>query len=277
MGAWGYCLFQSDHDFDVISEMSHEAGLAKLEEDAQARAKAEGKSDKEVNLIYYTIYSNDCSDPELVRKHLDSGVLVDMIAKKESKMLSKLDGSLDQRLDYLTRDPCYAYVLLGACAMTLGCQLPEAYVSMLKKVYTEGGIMADAQRQMRKALFGPGGYKNGKPYDFESKTLSETADSSATEEHDVNPLGFRPLNVLSPGGLFETGMTTSTTSLILKELRAQIHEPDACGGCGAEHRAGGKALLMCSKCHNRKYCSVKCQKKSWKVHRKVCVPPKASA
>lgn len=114
-------LFQSDHDFDMLGEMSHEAGLTKLEEDAQARAKAEGKSDKEVNSICYTIYGNDCSDPELVRKHLDSGVLVDMIAKKESKMLSKLTGSLDQRLDYLARDPYYAYVLLGACAMTLGC------------------------------------------------------------------------------------------------------------------------------------------------------------
>ncbi|XP_014561768.1 hypothetical protein COCVIDRAFT_33375 [Bipolaris victoriae FI3] len=265
MGAWGYCLFQSDNDLDIVSEMSDEAGLTKLEEEAQAP-----------HSIYYTIYRNICSDPELVRKHLDSGVLVDMIAKKESKMLSELTGSLDQRLDYLTRDPCYAYVLLGACAMTLGCQLPDAYVSMLKKVYTEGGLMPDAQRQMKKALFGPGGYKNGRPYDFGSKTLLETANAREVEERDTGSQGFVMMNVLSPGGIWNTGMTTSTTSLILKEPRAQRNEPDVCGGCGADHRAGGNALLTCSKCHNRKYCSIECQKKSWKVHRKVCVPPKAS-
>ncbi|EUC39278.1 hypothetical protein COCCADRAFT_31658 [Bipolaris zeicola 26-R-13] len=265
MGAWGYCLFQSGNDLDIVSEMSDEAGLTKLEEEAQAP-----------HSIYYTIYRDICSDPELVRKHLDSGVLVDMIAKKESKMLSELTGSLDQRLDYLTRDPCYAYVLLGACAMTLGCQLPDAYVSMLKKIYTEGGLMPDAQRQMKKALFGPGGYKNGRPYDFGSKTLLETANAREVEERDTGSQGFVMMNVLSPGGIWNTGMTTSTTSLILKELRAQRNEPDVCGGCGADHRAGVNALLTRSKCHNRKYCSIECQKKSWKVHRKVCVPPKAS-
>lgn len=58
---------------------------------------------------------------------------------------------------------------------------------MLKKVYIEGGLMPDAQRQMRRALFGPGGYKNGKPYDFRSKTLLETANSPEIEEHDVSP------------------------------------------------------------------------------------------
>ncbi|KAF3047445.1 hypothetical protein E8E12_006802 [Didymella heteroderae] len=61
--------------------------------------------------------------------------------------------------------------------MTLGCQLSVAYISMLKKVYTEGGLMPLAVKQVKKALFGPGAYKNGKPYRFKSKTLEEEADA----------------------------------------------------------------------------------------------------
>ncbi|EOA89718.1 hypothetical protein ACJQWK_02541 [Exserohilum turcicum] len=269
MGAWGYCLFESDHDFDMIGDMSHEAGLIKLEEDAKARAKAEGKSDKEVDAIFYSLYN--CSDPELVRSYLDSGVLVDMIAKKQAKMLSPLTGSQDERLEYWMSDPCYTYVLLAACAMTLGCRLPDTYIAMLKKVYTEGGLMPQAQQQMKKALFGPDGYINGVPYDFESKTILDVANSSAHEDEKDNGLDFVCLNVPSPGGLFSTGMTTSTTSAVLKELRAQLNKPDACGGCGAKEGAGKKVLLLCSKCRNRKYCSTECQKKSWKIH-KVCDP-----
>jgi hypothetical protein len=228
-----------------------------------------------VDGIHYSILADICFDPELVRKHLDSGVLVDVIAKKEAKMLSELTGSQDEMLEYCMEDPCYIYILLGACAMTLGCQLPDFYIGMLKKVYNQGGLMPDAQLQMRKTLFGPDGYKNGVPYDFESKSLLETANSPPSERK-ASPFGFHSLNVISPGGLFNTCMTTSTTSVILKELRDQRNKPDICGGCGAEHRNGFKALLMCSKCHNRKYCSIECQKKSWKIHKKVCEPPKTS-
>lgn len=39
-------LFQNDNDYDTISEMGHDMGLGKLEEDMQAAAKASGKSDE---------------------------------------------------------------------------------------------------------------------------------------------------------------------------------------------------------------------------------------
>lgn len=199
-------LFQSDHDFDMVSDLSHEAGLTKLEEDTQASAKAAGKSEEDTERsIHYSIYAGCCSDTELVRKHLDSGVLVDMIAKKEMKMLAPLTGSKEESLEHWMSDPCYVYVLLGACAMTLGCQLPTTYIAMLKKVYTEGGVMPDGQRQMKKALFGPDGYENGEPYDFESKTIVEEANSRPKEEPKDNGRGFTMMNVPSPGGLFNTG------------------------------------------------------------------------
>jgi hypothetical protein len=76
---------------------------------------------------------------------------------------------------------------------------------MLKKVYTEGGVMPDGQRQMKKALFGPGGYKNGEPYDFKSKTILEEANSKPAKEPEDNGRGFMLMNVPGPGGFFNTG------------------------------------------------------------------------
>ncbi|KAI4619651.1 hypothetical protein J4E83_005506 [Alternaria metachromatica] len=276
MGAWGYCLFQSDHDLDNVGDMGHELGLSKLQEDAHAVAKAQGKTEEEVERsIHYDIYAPCCSDPELIRKHLDSGVLVEMLSKKEAKILKPLTGSTDEGLEYWFSDPCYMYILLSACAMTLGCHLPASCIALLKKIFTEGGLMPDAQRQMHKALFGPDGYKDGEPYDFASKNLLEEVNASFEERLSSGP-GYGGLNVVSPGGMFETGMTTSTTSIVVKELRAQFNTPDECGGCGVEHRPKGKNLLTCSKCLNRKYCSVACQKKHWKIHKKVCEPAKKS-
>jgi hypothetical protein len=85
--------------------------------------------------------------------------------------------------------------------MTLGCRLPDTYISMTKKVYKEAGLMPDALQQMKKALFGPDGYKNGVPYDFGSKTLDETANSLSAEDPKPNARGYVGLNVPSPGGL----------------------------------------------------------------------------
>lgn len=153
---------------DIVVELSAEAGLLKMEEDAQAAAKAAGKSEKEFSSIYYTLYGE--SHPEEIREHLDSGVLTEMIANKEASILAM--PTKEQELEFYFRDPCYIYVLLGACAMTLGCQLPESYIEMMKKVYREGGLMPDALKQMERALFGPDGYTNGVPMILSRKASS---------------------------------------------------------------------------------------------------------
>jgi len=128
----------------MISEVGHEAGLTKLEEEAQAKAKAAGKSEKEIGSIYYSLYGNGSPRDDIVRKHLDSGALVNHIAKKEATLLAM--PTKDREIEYHLQDPCYAYVLLGACAMTLGCRLPESYIAMLKILYTEGGLIPHARR-----------------------------------------------------------------------------------------------------------------------------------
>jgi hypothetical protein len=146
MGAWGYSntpslsiiashklthqgLFQSDHDLDIVDELCYEAGLNEPANAAEAQAKAAGKSDKEIKDIYYTLSAQTCSDIPAVRAHLDSGMLAKLIKEKEDKMLA------EEQEPFSFRDPCYIYILLGACAMTLGCQLPDSYISMLKELY----------------------------------------------------------------------------------------------------------------------------------------------
>lgn len=54
---------------------------------------------------------------------------------------------------------------------------------------------------------------------------------------------------------------------------APKHDNDVCGACGAEKKADGGALMACSKCRKRHYCSAKCQKEEWKEHKKYCQPP----
>ena len=48
-GAWGYGIFESDHDQDIVSDLSHEAGLDELEE--AAVEKDPSKKDK----LYYIL------------------------------------------------------------------------------------------------------------------------------------------------------------------------------------------------------------------------------
>jgi hypothetical protein len=213
-----------------------------------------------------------CFDMAAVRAHLDSGVLAKLIKEKEDKMLA------EEQEPFSFRDLCYIYVLLGACAMTLGCQLPDSYISMLKKLYKEGGFMPDAVKQMKKALFGPNGYQNGVPYDFESRGLLETANLLSAAGTKPNASGFVGLNVPSPGGMFGGGMDGSDTSIVLKEMPDKKNKPGACGGCGMEKRADRRALQVCGGCKDRKYCSTACQTKHWnKVHKKVCEPAKVAS
>jgi hypothetical protein len=136
--------------------------------------------------------------------------------------------------------------------------------------------MPDAVQQMKKALFGPNGYKNGVAYDFESKGLLETANSVSKADSKPSPGGFSMLNVPSPGGMFGGGMAAGA-GVVLNELREKNANPTACGGCGVNNKEDGKALLVCARCKDRKYCSTMCQKKHWKAYKNVCEPAKVAS
>lgn len=57
----------------------------------------------------------------------------------------------------------------------------------------------------------------------------------------------------------------------IKELAKTLDDlPEGCAGCGKEEREDGRALLVCARCKEEKYCSTECQKKCWKTHKKAC-------
>ncbi|KAK3723963.1 hypothetical protein LTR37_001447 [Vermiconidia calcicola] len=59
---------------------------------------------------------------------------------------------------------------------------------------------------------------------------------------------------------------------VMNKAVERLYGPDACGGpgCGKTDTDEGGALAKCSGCTVRLYCGKKCQKKHWKIHKKVC-------
>ena len=113
MGAWGYGLFQSDHDYEIVDEFTKDIGLVELEKKIKGtnystppplpnfdmvwaadlgRARYVGRQSTQNAVnggkpeaerhLNYCMYAPFCSDPETVRKHVDSGRLATMLAEK---------------------------------------------------------------------------------------------------------------------------------------------------------------------------------------------------
>lgn len=114
MGAWDYGLFQSDHDFDVISELDDEIGLYKLQKEAEAKAGLDSNSDEDMqrSKFYYTLHHP--SDLEVVREFLNTPNVATGISPLQ-EALSKWQREADfgERVPF--RHPGYIFVLLGAC------------------------------------------------------------------------------------------------------------------------------------------------------------------
>lgn len=165
----------------------------------------------------------------------------------------------------------YTFVLLGACAMSLGCRIPQRFKTQIQKHFLHVGMLECPERQMFQALNGPGSYEEGVPYDFkvpEEVTAAHEADMEAQRARG----GVVMLNVPAPHG-FLTGPPK------VKALRTSMDEGQfggGCGGCGAQKKTDGETLLRCSKCKRRAYCSVECQEEHWKLHKKICKGPKKS-
>lgn len=107
MGAWGLGLFQSDQDLDLVSDLSGEAGIFELEEQANAAVFKStkgpsntgvddaGEDDGTDDGVHYSLLAMECSSEdaiEAVRKHMDNGKLTELVAKYEAKMVGGGDG-----------------------------------------------------------------------------------------------------------------------------------------------------------------------------------------
>ena len=213
MGAWGLGIFQSDHDYDLIAELAKTAGLPDIEARLKAaKEKRTGKPEPQSGAIgraqtteteafdgriHLSMYAKLCTDVETVRKHLESSVLTQMFAELERKFLSgeAVSGSMDYP-GYCSAG--YMYVLLGACAMTLGCKLDSTVIDSLKRKHLTVGFMRDALKQLDRALYGNKRYRNGNPYNFGSRCVRDTTPADIPEE-DKLCAGSNMINVQPPG------------------------------------------------------------------------------
>lgn len=112
--AWGLGLFQSPWDCRRIEELNREAKVWELQQSNFSKAMnsipgAFLLTDGMLGMRF-SIFGGECSDIAAVRKHLDSGVLEQMVAR-----LRKEVTPLGVKAPW--PDANYTVVLLGACAM----------------------------------------------------------------------------------------------------------------------------------------------------------------
>ena len=257
-------------DIDRNNESRVQALQKKYDTMATSNAKAMGKKvksgsggEEERVPVHYAVYGRLSADPDKVRKHLDAGILAKLLTKYQAKL----------RTSYTGYDRAgYSFILLGACAMSLGCQLPEATVSLMKKHYSNLGLMRIAKKQMEKALDEKTGYKNGKAWDFGSQGLRDTMESGGPPKEDR--LFPNAMNVEEPGSTAtstaDLGRKLAEQLTMANAMEATKHGPNGCGGCGAKEGKDGAELFNCGRCKKTKYCSKECQTKHWNLHKTIC-------
>ena len=184
--------------------------------------------------VFLMIYSKLCSDPDLVRKFLNKGdKLGSMVFGYKMEMQSATDPMNVMDYDGYSYTG-YRFVLLGACAMSLGCKLSGTFLQELRAKFREVGLAREALKQMDSALNGPNKYTNGVPYDFAGSTGHCEVDRNDVAEDDKlifstprSTINF--INVPCPGmsdqfpGAFtsQQEMTISETVYRTKMVKAQ--------------------------------------------------------
>ncbi|KAH0388744.1 hypothetical protein KCU92_g470, partial [Aureobasidium melanogenum] len=257
MGAWGYDLFQSDTDLDTVEMLDDAADLNevkkkiiadrarysfKSEEKEEASNKdADTDDNTEDDDIYMTLYNP--SHPDLVQQHLDSGVLTRMI----NNFRDKGQGN--------------ALCLLIACAMQLGCNVPDWCRQELILTYQKCRLPPEGEVRFGKALRD---YRNGIPYPFNCKGLNLTVNTGNPFYKESEIFWMRLEEV--PAGEEITQENTT-----IERVYGDFNQPvDVCGNCGAKQCDDGSPLKRCAGCKERLYCSKTCQKAHTPKHSCLC-------
>ena len=271
--AQGDGILQSSKEFEIIAQLDEALGMRELR--AKVVSKAGFKAKKWDHFpCRFSINRDLCYHPksiEVVRAYMDSGVLSDHI------------------YDYFEKgDRCWGdddvqrYIILVACAMTVGCTIPErvlekmesmqspAFVKDLKQTDPSCALKPLANAQLKKAL---AEYQADKPYDFGNTTMLEASYlhmfPGTTKVKNVDNLKLVEITE-KDGRLIGSYIEPPTDEDIYLK---PVYHYQLCAKCGkAEKKAGGE-LLACGGCHERKYCSKECQKSHWKMHKIICARP----
>lgn len=160
--------------------------------------------------------------------------------------------------------------------MELGCTLPPGFQERLKSNYHRVGLWEDEREQMRRAC---DEYVDGKPYEFVSLGLLETANMRMDGEFqrpEPRPPGLEPLPPQEAGAA-DGQPAPKRLKVEPKAAPAPIVEefclsfpPDTCANCGATQGHGTPDLKRCKGCKNTLYCFEGCQKWHWFRHRRHC-------
>ncbi|POS71543.1 hypothetical protein DHEL01_v210057 [Diaporthe helianthi] len=293
MGRWGYGLFEGDYDLDAIEEIfDHDVKKPLKKEVVRLRLKAweekqiEKKSGEDGNKSgsaetskkpskkelqkdwEYDVNLYHLEYPRLVRDYLDSGVLAFLIRlhgpKKPNSRWSEDHGHKD-------------LVLIAFCAMELGCTLPPGFLARLKANYRRVGLIGEELEQIRR---GCEEYVNGKPYNFVSLGLVETASMSMdgeTKRPEPRPPGLEPVpaeetvtTAEEPASKRRKIEPKATAPVPAAEEYDLVFPADTCANCGATQGHGSPDLKRCMGCKTTLYCFEGCQKWHWFRHRCHC-------
>lgn len=224
--------------------------------------------------VTYSVYAGNCSNLEAaqkVRDHFDSGVLHKLVRKLVANFFNPIAAS-----DYT----CHGYVpvILGACAMSLGCstlhtspgfkQFFPTFKDMMLGVLPFAPLVYGARVQMATALNKNGGFQSGTPIDFAN--YARPLENVFDVQPDAHVGGM-------VGGVYQDYAILVETdkchdSIVSPILKAQMgYSPNekVCGGCGIEP----VKALVCTRCKDQIYCNTMCQRKDYRRHKQVCRTP----
>ncbi|KAM0716506.1 hypothetical protein Q7P37_007951 [Cladosporium fusiforme] len=263
---WSEYLFDNDGALNAVSRLNELAGLDKLNTAAAT----------DQSVITHSLYAPQCASDEAreqVRKHLDSGVLHELTRKMVANYFNPISAE-----DYTYHG--FHPVILGACAMSLGCSTLytapgykmffKTYKDMLVGIFECVPLMDGAKEQMKKALLDADGFKPGSPLDFSTFARSSALSASAKADpclallHGGLPHGYDSKRKIEPiVGQFEHVIGPCDKEDM------EYPDDDLCGHCGRKPRKP----LTCRRCRDQKYCSKLCQRVDYERHEVVCRTP----
>jgi hypothetical protein len=157
---------------------------------------------------------------DLVQAHLDSGVLLRMISDLRNKGKNN------------------ALCILIACAMQLGCNIPDWCRQGLPLVDLPPGGKARFVKALRE-------YRNGIPYPFNSKGLDVTV-NTGNPFYQESEIFWMELEDVPAGE--EINQENTTIERIYGDFNLPV---DVCGNCGAGQCDDDSELKRCVGCKER--------------------------